>query len=663
MTDFKKKRNLKKRKRDISDQSCTSVPSHYDNFLKNKDLLLSSFLENSSDAIFLLDSDGKILSLNLGAEEMYGYSGLEILNKNFKELVPDSFHDVALDFIDQFKEGNTLVPFESKRISKEGTEFSVSIGVTPVMDKEKALQLFSIFERDISPIKSREEKYAALLESAPIPKLIIDEMGMIHLANSKLEKLFGYSRIELVGKKIEFLFHEKLWESGLLQCAGNRISAIGLCKDGEKIPIEMFTSRVPTADGLLISLSIIDVSERLKKETSLVSAKTEAEFANQAKSDFLTNMSHEIRTPLAAIVGFTDLLIRTTSEEFSGKDYLKSIYESGIHLRKLVDDILDLAKIETGKIEVINTEFQFVREIKNLFSLFNSQAMAKGISFEARFSENIPQVIKSDSQKIYQILTNVIGNAIKFTNTGSVEVDVNLVSSVNQENEDVIEFLVKDTGCGIDLNSQRDLFQPFTQGQSRNTQKYGGTGLGLNISMKLAHSLGGDVVLVESRENKGSVFLISFTPELIVKNTKVGLISSAFEAQNELDKIENLKNRFSSSSVLVVEDEFSHRMMLKEYLTSLGIKVDFATNGFEAVEKVYSNKYDLIFMDIQMLGMDGCEATKKIRDENIKTPIIALTARMMRGEQIECLEAGCEDIIGKPYNYEEIVGALDKFLF
>lgn len=628
-----------------------------------KDHQLATVLRDSNDAIILLDKSGVIKSWNRGAQRMYGYSEEEALELHFKELVPAEYQKEALDFLNLNKNVETF-SFETKRITKDLKVIDVQMTLTPLKNDKEAIEFLSLIERDITERKANEEKYIAFLDSAPTPMVIINEDGDVQLINSQMENLFGYKKEEIIGQKIEVLIPDRFkkehpflrntyTKSPVFRKLNTGKDLFGLLKDGTEIPIDISLNPVQTSDGLLISASVVDITERTQKESFLKIAMKEAESANLAKSNFLANMSHEIRTPLAAIIGFTDLLRKIIPEENKEKTYLEKIYYSGSHLRQLIDDILDLAKIESGKMEVENRDFPFIEELGSLFSVFESLAKSKRIDFEVHFGDNLPLFINSDAFKIRQILNNIVGNAIKFTSAGRIDVYVRLADS-----SDIIEILVKDTGSGIDHVGQEIIFDPFTQAEAGTTRKFGGTGLGLNLSRKLSRSLGGDIVLLESQPQKGSSFLITIKPESmseLVENQNPSI-------QDQIECFEKLKKQFSGARVLVAEDEQNLRDLLEVYLGKFGIEVSFAVNGKDAIEMSKIGDYQLIFMDIQMSETDGYQATKAIRDQGIKPPIVALTARLMKGEQKKCLDAGCVEVIPKPYSFEQILNVLKKYL-
>jgi signal transduction histidine kinase len=372
-----------------------------------------------------------------------------------------------------------------------------------------------------------------------------------------------------------------------------------------------------------------------------------AEAANQAKSRFLAHMSHEIRSPLTAILGFTSLAqdAATTPEE--REEFLEIISRSGAHLLKIVNDILDLSKVEDGKIEVESKSFHWREVIRDVVKSLEPVANAKGLHLDTKIAmdQNAPEMMLGDSQRFHQILMNIVNNAIKFTGKGSVSVESKFV-----RNENKIEISISDTGIGIKPSEQKRLFQPFSQADSSVSRKYGGTGLGLDISKKLARALQGDLVLSRSVPNKGSTFVLSL-PMNFTSHKAVRPIGVSKPIQQRRLPIGKLK-------VLLVEDSKDNQLLVSRFLKAEGVEVQCADNGKQGLIEAMTGDFDAVLMDIQMPEMDGYEATRQLRKKGFLKPIIALTAHALAEERAKALSSGFSSFVSKPIAREQLLQAL-----
>lgn len=377
-----------------------------------------------------------------------------------------------------------------------------------------------------------------------------------------------------------------------------------------------------------------------------------AEQANLSKNQFLANMSHEIRTPLASVLGFSDVLAQSNLQEEERSDSLSAIRRNGELLLRLIDDILDLSKIEANQLHFMKGTFAFADLLKDVNDTLSLRANEKGIElkFEAPNVENL--YYSSDIERIKQVLLNVIGNAIKFTGKGSVTTQVFVSSSTCEKHHDRIVFEVRDTGVGVSEAEAKSLFQPFSQGDVSTRKKFGGSGLGLVISRELSRSLGGDLKLISSTPGVGSFFEISFDLE---KSTKT---SPTHEA-----KIESLLAiDLHGARILVVDDVSDNRLLIDRYMRNAHASVLQASSGMEAIQMTEDQQPDLILMDIQMPMMDGYETVRRIRAAGYNRPIIALTAHAMKEEGQKCLDAGCNDVLTKPARRTDLLLKIQDIL-
>jgi len=366
-------------------------------------------------------------------------------------------------------------------------------------------------------------------------------------------------------------------------------------------------------------------------------------------------MSHEIRTPMNAIMGFSDLL---ADEELTGqqRDYVNTIRKSGQNLVALIDDILDLSKIEAGKLDVEILDCSLGKVLNSTESMMRPKAIEEGIDFEIVESKDLPAQIRTDPTRLLQCLINLVNNAVKFTEKGHVYLNVSLE---DRDNQPYIRFDVEDTGIGIPPDKQKNIFESFVQADGSTSRKFSGAGLGLAITKQLSELLGGELTLT-SEEGKGSVFSIVIPAGLDV--TKQPLLDRYNIASHTDIAKEQMEQPEFSGRVLVAEDVETNQMFVKSLLERMGLDVTIAADGEEAVEKALTQEFDLILMDIQMPYMNGYEATKTLRKEGITTPIVALTASAMKGDNKKCLEAGCDDYLAKPIDRRELLKKIAEYL-
>jgi signal transduction histidine kinase/CheY-like chemotaxis protein len=364
--------------------------------------------------------------------------------------------------------------------------------------------------------------------------------------------------------------------------------------------------------------------------------------SEQLKDQFLTNMSHEIRTPMNAIIGFADLLIKTGLDN-KQKQFVNAIRDSGQNLLGIINDILDFSKIQAGMMEFENIPFSVCGLAESVHILLESKAESKDVRFTTHCESSIPQIVSGDPTRLTQIIVNLVGNAIKFTEKGFVKLNLSLKETT--ENYCLIEFRIEDSGIGIASENLHSMFERFTQANTDTTRKYGGTGLGLSIVKTLVELQGGRIE-VNSEFGKGSIFTVTIPFE---KSGAEQLNEKAMQQAS----IDNKK--LNGLRVLLAEDNKMNQLLAVEVLTRFGVVTEVADNGRIAIEKCMQHYYDLILMDMQMAEMDGYQATAYIRDELKKDiPIIAMTAHAMAGEREKCLSLGMNDYISKPFHTAEL---------
>ena len=525
--------------------------------------------------------------------------------------------------------------------------------------------------RHLDPSKTVPNRVRNALDTLVEGLMIMDDQGRIIFANSAFENIIGANTQELIGKHAT--------EFGWLDESGRELESLPWVKvgTGESTEESCVAKFIRTVDGsecefifkvqctpiggaeganrgVLSSFEDITLIENQKAE--LADSKKAAEIANQAKSEFLANMSHEIRTPMNAILGFTDIMRRgMTKDKDEQEDYLNTIHSSGTHLLELINDILDLSKIEAGKMELETIDSSPFKIIGEVISVLNVRAEEKSIGLEFNATSKLPEKIKTDPVRLRQVITNLVGNAIKFTESGKVIVEAKMLA------ESTMEIRIIDSGIGMTKSQLKKIFEPFSQADNSVTRRFGGTGLGLSISLKIAKALGGDLG-AESEPGKGSTFIVTLktgdTSEFRMVDAKEASDLIRLEHQEHNQNVNSLPD----SNILVVDDGTANRKLMNLILSRAGAKTVLATNGQEALDAVAKEEFDIILMDMQMPVMDGYTATRTLRENGYTKPIFALTANAMKGDEEKCLSAGCSGFLSKPINIEKLLQTLSKVL-
>lgn len=405
--------------------------------------------------------------------------------------------------------------------------------------------------------------------------------------------------------------------------------------------------------------AIAAVIEEQHKRMREEQRKLAMEAASRAKSEFLANMSHEIRTPLNAILGFTDLLRRGADggDEQERQDYLDTIYNSGQHLLDLINDVLDLSKIEAGRMTVERIDCSPAEIVSAVMSVLRVRAQEKGLEFSAQWPDGVPARIRSDPVRLRQLLMNLVGNALKFTPSGSVRVVGRLLESGNQT---LLAFDVIDTGVGIPEEKLEQIFEAFVQADSSVTREFGGTGLGLAISRRIARALGGDLT-VRSRVGQGSTFTATIDPGPL-EGVPIHKGEFAAELKPKDHHSASVPARLPPARVLVVDDGATNRKLLSLILRRAGAEVATAENGQIGVELARQQHFDVILMDMQMPLLDGYSATRQLRQQGLEVPIVALTAHALAGDEQKCRAAGCSAYLTKPLDVDRLLQLLAELL-
>lgn len=631
-----------------------------------------SFLNSVPDAMVIVDQLGLIKLVNLHTLDMFGYDESELIGNNLEILMPTRFKRSHVVQRENFNKSPAMrrmgVGNNLYGLKKNGVEFPVDISLNYF---ETIDGLFVSAAIRVVSVEKQASQYArSLLEATIDPLVTINADGRITDVNDAMVKATDQTRLQLVGTDFESYFVES--EKASQVCKD--VFHYGVVEnfpltimDGVLTDVLINGSIFKDDFGKVVGAVIVarDITQLKRIEKELTESKVIAELAKsiaedakikaenateiaeeavKSKQQFLSNMSHEIRTPMNAIIGFTKVVLKT---ELTAKqlEYITAIKVSGDALIVLINDILDLAKVDAGKMTFEKMPFRLKSSISAMLHLFDAKILEKNLLLVTEFDKRIPKILLGDSVRLHQVVLNLVSNAVKFTHSGKITVNIKLLS---EDDESVrIEFSVSDTGIGISESSVAKIFDNFQQAASDTSRLYGGTGLGLAIVKQLIEHQAGSVN-VTSELGKGSAF------SFVLPYLKTDLQSIQDEALNEVDL------DMSDIKVLVVEDVLLNQLLMKTLLDDFGFDGDIAENGLVAIEKLTKRTYDIVLMDLQMPIMNGFDATHYIRNTmHSKVPIIALTADVTTMDLEKCKSVGMDDYLAKPLNerllYNKIV--------
>ncbi|MFD2244936.1 PAS domain S-box protein [Pontibacter ruber] len=636
------------------------------NLLEKSEELHRLLSENSKDLISLHEVDGVYNYVSKAAYDLLGYHPEELIGTFPSAVIyPDDLEMLREKAFNLALNNKVNATLEHRVIRKDGTVIWVETSMKPILDENEKVVKLQSASRDITErrkadeaLKNSEKKYRDLINYSQAYIVTHDMQGRLLSVNPYLLNRLGYQEQEMIGRELKDFFpvaHRENFPLYLQQFEYKNVLDGILCilnKDQEERYLYYRNYKVEETGAAPYIIGIAqDITDRMLTERELKKAKEAAEESARVKEHFLANMSHEIRTPMNGILGMAGLLGKTKLDD-SQQNLLNIIRQSADNLLVVINDILDIAKIEAGKLELESIPFNICDTVRTTFQTLKYKAEEKEIAYRINVP-GLPQpYMIGDPYRLNQILLNLLNNAIKFTEEGSVSLSTRVLGE-NEENV-TIEFAVADTGIGIPADKKEIIFEGFTQAYSSTTRKYGGTGLGLSICKSLVEKQGGRI-WVESQENKGSVF------KFVLTYSKSTVVVPA-EAPKEKINYQSLGN----VQVLLAEDNEVNVFLAQSILEGWGLKVDVALDGKEAVKLFDKNNYDIVLMDIQMPELSGIDATHMIRSHADRTkasiPIIALTANALKGDAEKYLSAGMNDYISKPFDEEKLFRKIEALL-
>ncbi|MEQ1781104.1 MAG: PAS domain S-box protein [Hyphomonadaceae bacterium] len=664
---------------------------------------LTGLMRTIVDGVITIDDRGTIIDFNPACEILFGFSSAEAVGQNVKMLMPEPYRHEHDGYLSNYRTtGERKIIGIGREVvgrRKDGTTFPMELSVGEV--DAGGDHTFVGVIRDLTArtrleqgLRDSEAQHRAVIETAVDGIIIIDKLGTVRMYNPACEKMFGFSLDEVIGRNVKMLMPSPYFdehdsylrnyaETGERKIIGIGRQLIGRRRNGSTFPMELsvgettiggnplfvgvlrdITLNKAAEEALRLSegnlqdrvIELEDARDRLERQKAEMealakegsAARQAADSANQAKSEFLAIVSHEIRTPMNAVLGFARMLVDAKLES-PHANYASLILRAGDALMLILNDILDLSKIEAGSIDLEEVPFRIADKMKHIEELWLGPAQQKDLYIRTEIAEGIPPLVVGDPMRLRQVLFNLVNNAIKFTSSGGVTV---CVKAINRDGKlEQLRFEVCDTGIGIPEDKQAIVFEAFTQADSSTNRRFGGTGLGLSISKRLVDLMDGTIG-VESQPGVGSTFWFT-----------VACREAGSEIDDRQDAHPEPDAHFSPMRILLAEDHALNQMMLRLMLEAAGYFVDVVDNGLQALQAVQVKPYDLILMDISMPEMDGVEATQRIRALEgpvCRIPIIALTANAMKGDREKFLAAGMTDYLSKPIHIEKLITAVGR---
>jgi signal transduction histidine kinase/ActR/RegA family two-component response regulator len=614
----------------------------------------------------------------------------ELLERHCTELVPETERDRYWDTVElKLNEEVVLAPYQRKFRRPDGQTVALQIHETLLRDRAGRVVGMRVSSLDVTEhLRDREEvlqataELKALFQAFPDMFLRLGDGNVVRDCKPGQPSEDYPAPGDVLGKPLEAILPAEAARQvaqalGWVRTSG-KMAVVEYSAPGPR-GLEIYEARLLPLHWKQMLMVIRNITERKQaeqrvslyageletKNEELASALKTAREATELKSRFLANMSHEIRTPMNAVLGMTEFLLETPLNP-EQREYARSVKQAADSLLSLINDILDLAKIESGKLRLDNIPFDLDMTLSEVASLWSLRARAKGLQFTSQVAADLLCQVRGDPGRLRQVLTNLIANSIKFTESGQVTVRADLVRETAETI--TVRFTVKDTGIGIAADQRSLLFQTFTQVDGSTTRKFGGTGLGLAISKQLVEMLGGTIG-ADSEPGRGSTFWFTAVFERqSARDTIVAVLNATEKKEREpvTPRVEpEVRSLGRAVRVLLAEDNVINQKMAVRLLEKSGYRADVVANGREAVDAHARQAYDLILMDCQMPMMDGYEATREIRrleGARRRTPICAITANAMTGDREKCLEAGMDDYVSKPVALDQLQRAIQRLL-
>jgi PAS domain S-box-containing protein len=615
---------------------------------------LAAIVDSSDDAIISKTLDGIITSWNSAAERIFGYSVDDAVGHHISLIIPKDRLDEEYVLIGKVRAGQRVEHFETLRCARDGTLIDVSLTISPIRDDDGQVIGASNVARDIRISKAAERTsayLAAIVESSDDVIVSKNLDGVITSWNAAAQRVFGYTSEEAIGRHITLIIPPDKFEEeyGILAKvkSGQRVEhfeTVRRAKDGSLVDISVTVSPILDGQGRIMGASKVarDIGERKRIEAQLSES-------NRRRDEFMANMSHELRTPLNAIIGLAHILSKSERLNPKEQQCVGMIRQSGDTLLALINNLLDFSKAETGSIQLEAIEFSLPETVEKCVMMMDAEIRAKGLAFELSYNGPLREYYVGDPLRLQQIVTNLLANAVKFTDKGRINVTVGVKSE--DKDSSCLTLSVADTGIGIAPDKVGIIFDKFIQADASVARSHGGSGLGLSICKALVEAMGGGIS-VQSTPGLGSAFTIEVCLKHSGRDNRMNI-------EPEQDDVRR--------NVLVVEDFEPNVLVVSSVLEELGYSYDVATNGMEGFRRVERGAYDLILMDVQMPGMDGFESTRRIRQMEterggVRTPIVAMTAHVFDRDKHKCLEAGMDDFIPKPFDPKQLESVLSRLI-